>query len=214
MTYTISKLLKPQRFDKIALDRMYPAIHLLDRYPVSIIQPNQNNGPWIAGGAPICWYSRKPVGLRDIDVWCKNGDQASQVIERLKGNFASMQLSTKNAGTFVLSSDNYQWKIQVITKRYFESQEELFNYFDITVCKIATDGKQFYFANSEVITDLNSKTLRFTGNNRINLQRTIKYLAYGYKPIKSQIEYLKENITPNKNNPYSDNYDDIGENDI
>lgn len=215
MSMNLNKLLKiaekQNYIDFIQEDEMYPAINYKDRYPVSVICPNINDGPWIAGGAPICWYNNSSVELQDIDVWCKNKEQEIAVIKRLTENFATIQLSTRNAVTFILRQDDqHSWKIQVITKQCFESIRELFDYFDITVCKIATDGGRFYFADDGVVRDLNSKTLRFVTEQRINAQRMMKYIFYGYKPLKSQLDYLRDTILDNKNNPLDQNYDDMG----
>ena len=58
----------------------FPTVHRADSEPVTLIWPDIERGPWIAGGAPLRWWQGLPVGESDIDVFCANKQQADAVI--------------------------------------------------------------------------------------------------------------------------------------
>ena len=62
----------------------FPTIHRDDSEPLTIIWPDINQGPWIAGGACLRWYQGQPVGESDIDVFCANAEQAQRIINEVK----------------------------------------------------------------------------------------------------------------------------------
>ena len=71
-------------FKKEVEIRPYPTVHFKDLEPVSVIQPNVTNGPWIAGGACLRWYQNLPVADTDIDIFCSTPRQCQEVIDRIK----------------------------------------------------------------------------------------------------------------------------------
>jgi hypothetical protein len=174
-----------------------PTVHADDKEAVCIIQPDLENGPWIAGGACLRWFQNQPVGESDIDVFCKNAVQAQQVIERIKsyGRF-QVKFESENAVTLTYhKKDEWHnnWTIQVITRRYFSSLREVINNFDITVCEIGTTGTEWELGPFTA-RDVRERNLRF----KLPLQpdspkRLVKYWTYGYRPVEGTIEAIQAN---------------------
>ena len=175
----------------------FPTVHKDDSEPLTLIWPDIERGPWIAGGACLRWYQGLPVGDSDIDVFCANAKQAADVIENIKsyGRY-SVKFESENAVTLSYhSKDDYSknWTIQIITRRYFSSLEEIISNFDISVCEVGTAGNQWQLGPFTG-RDIRERNLRF----KIPLQpdamkRLIKYWAYGYRPIEGTIESIQNN---------------------
>lgn len=167
----------------------YPTVHPADYYPVSIIEPNIDNGPWIAGGAVMRWFQNNPVGLSDIDVFCASEEQFTQLKNRLLQEYkgqTSVRFESDNAITLDLYNTdrgvpNSSWVIQLIKKHYFNNVDELLDKFDLSVCQFATDGNE-YVCGDTTIVDLRDRLLRFRDIKPDSLKRYIKYMAYGFKP--------------------------------
>jgi len=175
----------------------FPTVHKDDSEPLTLIWPDIERGPWIAGGACLRWYQGLPVGDSDIDVFCANAKQAADVIENIKsyGRY-SVKFESENAVTLSYhSKDDYSknWTIQIITRRYFSSLEEIISNFDISVCEVGTAGNQWQLGPFTG-RDIRERNLRF----KIPLQpdamkRLIKYWAYGYRPVEGTIETIQNN---------------------
>ena len=178
----------------------YQTVHPRDQIPVNIIKPDIDKGPWIAGGACLRWFQNIPVGEHsDIDVFCKNEEQAKELIEHIThtgltkyGNgYTSVIIKTDNACTFNISASGQVWKLQIITCKYFDNIKEVIDHFDISVCQVATTGNEWVLGDMTV-RDINSRSLRF---NRITNQapkRLIKYWCYGFNPIDGTIESIQQ----------------------
>lgn len=175
----------------------FPTVHKDDSEPLTLIWPDIERGPWIAGGACLRWYQGQPVGDSDIDVFCANAKQAADVIENIKSYGRHfVKFESENAVTLSYhSKDDYSksWTIQIITRRYFGSLEEVISNFDISVCEVGTAGNQWQLG---LFTgrDIRERNLRF----KIPLQpdamkRLIKYWAYGYRPVEGTIESIQNN---------------------
>ena len=175
----------------------FPTVHKDDSEPLTLIWPDIERGPWIAGGACLRWYQGLPVGDSDIDVFCANAKQAANVIENIKsyGRY-SVKFESENAVTLSYhSKDDYSknWTIQIITRRYFSSLEEIISNFDISVCEVGTAGNQWQLGPFTG-RDIRERNLRF----KIPLQpdamkRLIKYWAYGYRPVEGTIDTIQNN---------------------
>lgn len=188
----------------------YPTIHITDLEPVSIILPDEKQGPWIAGGACLRWYQGQPVGDSDIDVFCANARQAQGVIDTIKsyGRY-SVKHTSENATTLYYSPKdlvgNVDWVIQVITKRYYADMQEVIDNFDLSVCQIATAGEQ-WMLGEHTARDVREKNLRM----RLPLapdavKRLVKYWTYGYRPVDGMMEAIIANPEGNwKFNPGED----------
>ena len=175
----------------------FPTVHKKDSEPLTIIWPDINHGPWIAGGACLRWFQGQPVGESDIDVFCANARQAADLIERIKsyGRY-SVKFESENAVTIdYWSKKNYsdRWTIQIITRRYFSSLDEVINNFDITVCEVGTAGNEWRLGPFTA-RDIRERNLRF----KLPLQpdamkRLVKYWTYGYRPVEGTIETIQNN---------------------
>ena len=177
----------------------HPTVPWQDREPFSIIQSDATNGPWVAGGACLRWYQNQPVSDSDIDIFCKNAKQAAEVIERIKsyGRYV-VKFTSENATTLQYRSPASdpvptQWIMQVITKRYFESMEEVISSFDLSVCQIATDGEQWVLGDYTA-RDIREKNLRMQDVLHADaVKRLVKYWVYGYRPVEGLLDRIKDN---------------------
>ena len=170
-----------------------------DHEPVTIINPNMETGPWIAGGAVLRWYQGQPVDESDIDVFCANAKQAADVINAVKsqGQY-SVKFESENAVTLSLwskeqGSAKLPWTIQIITRRYFASMRDVLDNFDITVCQIGTTGEE-YILGKTTAKDIREKNLRFNRPLQPDaLKRLVKYWTYGYRPVDGLLEDIQNN---------------------
>lgn len=174
-----------------------PTIVAEDVEAVCLIEPNLENGPWIAGGAPLRWFQNQAVGENDIDVFCKNARQAQDVISRVKSHGRyTVKHESENAVTLEYrNKDNFNkhWTIQVITRRYFADVQEVIDNFDITVCEIATCGNEWILGRFTA-KDIREKNLRFKMPLAADAaKRLIKYWIYGYRPVPGTIEAIQSN---------------------
>lgn len=178
----------------------FQTVHEEDQLPVNIIEPDLKNGPWIAGGACLRWFQNKPVGKHsDIDVFCKNEKQAEKLIDYIRhiglsthGNgSAHVIIKTDNACTFSINANNKDWKIQVITCKYFNTIQEVIDNFDISVCQVATTGNEWILGNNTA-KDINSHSLRFNYISKQSPKRLIKYWTYGFIPIPGTISMIQQ----------------------
>lgn len=175
----------------------FPTVHRSDSEPVTLIWPDIQRGPWIAGGACLRWYQGQPVGENDIDVFCANAKQAADIIENIKsyGRY-STKFESENAVTLdYWSKEDYskRWTIQIITKRYFASLEEVLHNFDITVCEVGTAGNEWRLGPFTA-RDIRERNLRFKFPLQSDaLKRLTKYWTYGYRPVEGTIEAIQNN---------------------
>lgn len=203
------KNLKKVIFDPAAdhgRSKEFPVVHSDDLYPVSAIEPDLVEGPWIAGGAPLKWYENRPVGTSDIDVFCRNSQQATSVIKRIKDLTSYTAAKTNNAQTYKLYQEEEQiygkktgtftkeWTIQIITCNYYESAQQLVDRFDITVCQIATAGTEWVLGE-HAAADIRNRRLRFSDQILAPdaAKRLVKYWTYGYRPDPGMIATIINN---------------------
>ena len=186
-------------YDKEAYVSDFSTVHHNDFEPVSIINPSIEDGPWIAGGAPLRWYQDQPVGDSDIDVFCRSPKQAADIIEKIKsyGRF-TVKAESENAVTIdYWKKDNYdgEWTIQVIVRRFFNRPEEIIKNFDITVCQIVTDGEHWVLGE-RTARDIREKNLCMDLPLHDDaVKRLTKYWAYGYRPVDGLLDSIINNPT-------------------
>lgn len=177
--------------------QVFNTVHYNDWTPVHLISPDMKTGPWIAGGAVLHWYQHTPIGQSDIDVFCKDDKQAQKLVKQFKGyNCCHVAYESDNATTFkffTVKEPIRSWTIQIIVKNYFNSPEEIIERFDISACKLVTDGYS-YILGENTAADIRTKTLRMDYPIRSDSpKRFVKYIAYGYRPV----EGLYNNIVNN-----------------
>jgi hypothetical protein len=182
-----------------------------DDLPIcNLVKASLSDGPWIAGGGPLTWYNQQPTLENDIDIFCKDTDQANDIVKTLNTKSGSSMLcQTANAVTFEVYSVAADFgrttrhtfkgrkKVQVITCKYFNSAQEVIDDFDITVCKIVTDGYK-YITGENTIKHIKNKELAFTKFTPNSMKRYVKYSAYGYTP---SAETFAELVKFYSNNP-------------
>lgn len=182
--------------DVTGLD-LYPTVPVADREAVAVIEPDLQQGPWIAGGAALRWWQGECVGESDIDVFCRDEIQAQETIDRIKsyGRFVvkhesdnALTLGYRRVGQW-----NDQWVIQIIKRRYFKSLQAVIDNFDITVCQIGTTGTEWVM-NSTTAQDIRQRNLRFTLPLHADAaKRLTKYWVYGYRPVPGTLEAIQQN---------------------
>ena len=175
----------------------FPTVHRADSEPITLIWPDIERGPWIAGGAPLRWWQGLPVGESDIDVFCASQAQAEVIIERIKefGRW-TRKYDSENATTLSYWSKKDSskiWTIQVIKRRYFTSLEEVIGNFDMTVCEIGTCGNNWVLGK-QTAKDIRERNLRMNLPLTPDaLKRMVKYWTYGYRPVPGLLEAVQNN---------------------
>lgn len=180
-----------------------PTCHNDDAEPLTIIWPDLERGPWIAGGACLRWYQGQPVGDNDIDIFCSSAEQAQKLVDEIKsyGRY-SVKFESENATTLSYhnkSGDKF-WTLQIIKRRYFKNLKEVIDNFDISVCQIGTGGQEWLLGTTTAC-DIREKNLRM----RMPLQpdaakRLAKYWTYGYRPVEGLLDAVRTN--PNANQEF------------
>ena len=202
---------------KKKLSEVHAVVHAYDNFPVALINPSLQAGPWIAGGAALSWYQNKPVGSGDIDVFCNNHKQFNDLYDMFtsKDLNCTVVFRSENAITFNLTLSTNQtttrddfdfykkvvmtretvvtkeWRVQLI-KRYFDNVDALLNDFDITVCQVATNGEDFYLKD-KVAKDINNKVLSIRKVHKTTIKRLIKYWSYGFEPTNETMDMIINN---------------------
>ena len=173
----------------------YPLVHDDDQVAVTLIAPDMENGPWIAGGAPLHWELGKSVQLHhDIDVWFRDLLQFSAAVLRLREH-ADVVCETPNAHTYrFYHSDEGTRTIQLVKANFFNSAQDVIDHFDFSVCQIVTDGKTIQYGE-HTRDDICAQRLRVVKSRDDAAKRIVKYLAYGYK---MSLEDVKENFAMTK----------------
>lgn len=173
----------------------YPLVHDDDQVAVTLIAPNMENGPWIAGGAPLHWELGKSVQLHhDIDVWFRDLEQFSAAVLRLREH-ADIVCETPNAHTYrFYHSDEGSRTIQLVKANFFNSAQDVIDHFDFSVCQIVTDGKTIQYGE-HTRADICAQRLRVVKSRDDAAKRIVKYLAYGFK---MSLEDVKENFAMTK----------------
>lgn len=173
-----------------------PCCHSDDQEPMTIIWPDKEHGPWIAGGACLRWYQGQSVQENDIDIFCRSPKQAMEIIDLIKsyGRY-SVKHESENATT--LSYRNKEgtkyWTLQVIKKRFFNNIQEVVDSFDITVCQIAT-GAQEWVMGPTTAKDIRERNLRMNRPLQPDAaKRLLKYWTYGYRPVPDLLEDIRNN---------------------
>lgn len=181
---------------------------LIEALPVDI-----ENGPWIAGGFPLSVYRGDKDFTHDIDFFFKDQSQfdfyynkmISDLIEKedsIESFFGELtpieikeinvsKFESNNAVTFFTGSN----VVQFIRKKFYNSIEEVLDDFDISVCKIATDGVEF-FASDRTFDHIEKNIFNIDIPHNKSIKRFTKYVQYGFSPTKESIQAILELQTP------------------
>ena len=158
-------------------------------YLIELLPKCTENGPWIAGGCLHRTYRELPLTNADVDVFFKNKEQFEKFVYDLSvssitaGYKIESTIYSEWHCTLTIKYMDVDWKIQCVTFKYFDSIEELFNSFDINVCRIAYDGKNV-ICEDNVLTDIKNNKLKFNEGSiyypSVTLKRLVKYIKMGY----------------------------------
>lgn len=183
------------------------------------------DGPWIAGGFPLSVYRNDIHFNHDIDFFFKNEEQFNQYVEIFERVFNDgkeekfniehlfstaykskefMVVKSENAYTFIPSS-SFKNKVQFIKKKFYNSLDEVFADFDITVCRIFTDGVDF-IASDETYNHIENNILHCQKVHEKSIRRFTKYVKYGFNPTKETVQAILE--LSNKITDFSNDGDD------
>lgn len=178
-------------YKEVEMSTKLPTIPAVDRKIVDALKLHKYNAV-VAGGAALLWYQNYGVGDHDIDIWLKNDVDMLVAVSHLQ-SIASLKIETKNARTYVVDIDSKEYMVQLINKTR-ATVEETLNDFDITVCKIATDGHRWWIG-PDFAQDLKTRTLRMAHFKSNSMRRFVKYVTYGYEPEPTLLERLINDAT-------------------
>jgi hypothetical protein len=137
----------------------------------------------IAGRAVRLWYSDQPIGSHDIDLWFTSTVDYINMRNRLL-EIGALEFESDNACSFTV--DDY--RIQVI-KGIYNSVEDIFSKFDITVCKAAIVNDSLVLGES-FKEDIKNKKLRFDLVGEKSIARMFKYMSYGFFPDSTTVKQV------------------------
>jgi hypothetical protein len=172
-----------------------------------------NNGPWIAGGcARRLWYGLT-WKYHDVDVFFPTQSSFDAACLRLNNHITKIEphgsnelrleasqrenpYVTEHARTYQIQIGRVSPNIatvQAVCKTWHGSMDAIFNGFDMTVCKFATDGTTLVAAQ-DAIRDCDANILR--SNRELDrspgASRIVKYSIYGFEPTKDIMINLLE----------------------
>jgi hypothetical protein len=148
----------------------------------------------IAGGAALRWYTGQSVNNHDVDLWFTSDTDLFRATQHLS-SIGTLRYNTPNAKTYDVEINKSSYSVQLINKIY-PSVEEMLDCFDITVCKIATDGYGWWIGNG-FSQDLKTKTLRMTHFKKGSMRRFVKYVNYGFEPEPTLLQRLLDDPVVN-----------------
>lgn len=83
------------------------------------------------------------------------------------------------------------WNVQYIKHTFYDNIDQVLDQFDITVCKIGTDGNSFYTA-AGAAADIHNKVLRMKYPLKSEcVKRLFKYWSYGYEPTHDLLDKIQ-----------------------
>ena len=172
---------------------------------------NIDKGPWIAGGAARRLWFGEDWTKQDVDLWFPDPlsfERAGKKLESwVKGSVVAdhapvdpfdvkISLSPKSSEPIYITKNANTYKVQVssvfpdvvsvqaIKRAWYENLDSIFNYFDFTSCKFATDGKVIV-ADPDAIDHCQRKLLIINPKQaetaRISAKRVAKYGLYGFR---------------------------------
>lgn len=173
--------LSPNQVQKKKISMIAPS---LDVSFLNCLELNKY-GAYIAGGCALRWYQDLPVGNHDIDVWFTSSESLEEMkaslFSQIKFKHCNIIFQSDNADTIELELDDITYRVQLI-KKYYNTIDELLERFDISVCKVATDGNS-WILGKDFAQDLRHRRLRVTAHHPKILRRVMKYWTYGFEPM-------------------------------
>ena len=168
-----------------------PLIHSDDRSLVgSVLKPDLEHGPWIAGGAALRWYQSQPVQRHDIDIFFRYPEQLKQHQKVICDELNGVEVfNSDHAVTYRVWHESFEYKIQLI-KKYFNTLQDCLDQFDVTVCTIATDGRT-WVKGPHFDRDFEARALVLQNGLKTDcIKRVVKYMIYGYEPSSELLDAI------------------------
>jgi len=158
---------------------------------INTIRPNLKDGPWVAGGAALSLFTGDPIN--DIDIYCRTEEQLRALEQKLYQN-GNMIYESDNATSWKIYENSETFTIQLIKKGLYKNISEVFDTFDFTVCKIATDLDGNFVSTPKAVSDIGQRRLRVSKFSKDGfLPRWAKYTQYGYDmPVSEFNEYVSK----------------------
>lgn len=157
---------------------------------LDLLEPRENRGVWLAGGAARSLITNEPVV--DYDLFFRSHVEREWTEERLRAlDFDRIfQCPKGELSTWVKGKH----KVQLITKRYYKDECDLIDSFDFTICRFVTEAcgtdvsERVVMRSPEDEFDAVNRYLRlWTIEYPIStLNRIQKYLKKGFKPWNAQ----------------------------
>jgi len=179
-------------------------IHPNDAPVLEFINSNWKHGPWIAGGAPLAWYNGEQI-TSDIDVYFKDENSFDEMQKSLNlgdtdesmvGKVTLGKIGLTDVHVIFISKNaitvryKEKWTIQFIKHSLYNTPQDIINNFDISVCQIVTNGVNDIHCGKNTLRDIHTKTLRIENYRPECISRLVKYMAYGYKPVKGTLDNI------------------------
>lgn len=148
--------------------------------------PFSLKGCYLAGGAILSVVTKKDIS--DYDIYPKTKKDMIDIFYTLEDEGCFVVNVSDRAVTFksndITNDKGERAIIQVMTFDEFTSPDQIFDYFDFSVCMGAfdTDTQQYHF-HSDFWPSVSSRTLYFNPNTKFPLNSAIrvsKYTAKGY----------------------------------
>jgi hypothetical protein len=165
----------------------------LDQEIVDAVQPNIDQGPWIAGGSVMCWTRPQLNWDYDVDVFFRDDQQYNQVKQRLdQAGLASVH-SSEMAITYQYCTE---WssrgrRVQLV-KLLEPSVHQLLNHFDISACRVVSDGQRAWALDAECWRDLTCQQLQFLRLiPETAVRRFLKYRARGFRATQDTVRQIQ-----------------------
>lgn len=151
---------------------------ILDVY--KLLEPLVGTRAWLAGGSVSALVNQQKDYQGDYDLFFGSYEDMHHTLGNLEANEATFVAGTGNAVTAKYKGHT----IQCISRDYFNSPEDLFNDFDITVCMFALDfeKKPNIYCGDYAFIDLFNKqiVLHNVRQPASTLKRLVKYGARGF----------------------------------
>lgn len=159
----------------------------------------------VAGGSALRWWGGQSVDNHDIDLWFTKVEDVQRAITYY--NSIGMETHhSKNAKTYRINVNGRDYMVQVIYKLY-TNIDQLFENFDITVCRVATDGVRWW-TGPHFAGDYRTRTLRMMKLRENSLRRYVKYVSYGYQPTPDLLQRLLNDPAVNLDYTNSESFED------
>lgn len=173
----IGKLIKED------LDELYKnrrsTLYILPSIDRLILTTAQKLDCWIAGGAALALYSGDVKDIKDWDLFFKSWDE----LHFAKSKFKDLGFVETISSEWSISLEKSGIIVQLVTRHFYNSIEDIFRKFDFTICCFAIQGSNIYYTKC-ALDDFQKKEFNFiyTENLPTCIKRIARYGAKGFIP--------------------------------